>query len=428
MSDFQLNKNINPFLRFENYLNRIYSPKFTNDDHRGYLISLENFKKIKKKYENENNDIISLSNSEESFKIKQIDFKTSKYLLNMIYNDNKFILIDTNLWKEICEKGKEKEEPFIYTIISTDLILMLKDNEELFFKNQKNNIIDISSYSYNFKTNDNFNQLKKIFEDIKNYKNFESKIINDLKKEENSSYNYGYLVSKKWIDQWKKISKYDQITYYIDVKSSEHDIINQLILMEEKEKLVDKYNKLNPIKIISFNNKQELLSFLENDSLVIINYNFINSFKNENPFSTQYKAQNKKIHIGFRKDDFIIPSTNNILSLNKNNEKNHFTILNENNKKHLIQLINIYYFQEELKEKSKLFHPSLSSEKVVYLINKQNIKKYKEFYEYNKLKKILKNNEILKNYNYSNYKENISEIISNLDEDYIKIINQKKIH
>ena len=104
----------------------------------GYLINLEDYEELKKKIKHNLNFIV---------KIEQIPFKTASYLVNMIYNDNKYIIISTEIWKKIVPKEKENESPIKYKINGDQIFINFEDNKILKFSNfHKNNIIEKSSY------------------------------------------------------------------------------------------------------------------------------------------------------------------------------------------------------------------------------------------------------------------------------------------
>ena len=124
---------------FEKYLEEIYSKRYSStQNEEGYIINLEDYENLKKKINynriNQNNNLnnITLSHNEKIYKIKQIQFKSPEYLINMIYNDNKYIIINSDLWKIICENGQENETPIKYKINSRNIILKL-NNRNLFF-------------------------------------------------------------------------------------------------------------------------------------------------------------------------------------------------------------------------------------------------------------------------------------------------------
>ena len=143
---------------FEAYLYKIYyNNNIPNNIHRGYLVNLKDFDEIKNlidynhyKMDIHKNNYIYSNINERITKIKQIKFKNTKYLANMLFNDNKYILINNDLWKILCEKGKENEPPIMYEIHNTHITFNL-DGLELEFnydpKDINKNIIDINSFN-----------------------------------------------------------------------------------------------------------------------------------------------------------------------------------------------------------------------------------------------------------------------------------------
>ena len=153
---------------FEKYIKDIYSTNYeVGAEHRGYLINLKDYEEIK-----ENNNY-----SEKILKINQIEFKTSQYLVNMILNGNKYIFINTDFWKLICDNDKQYESPFIYKVNRNDITFSL-DNIKLSFKHNKN-IIDKNSLNYSFSFKSNYENITKIFDSVIKYYNFEKQILKD---------------------------------------------------------------------------------------------------------------------------------------------------------------------------------------------------------------------------------------------------------
>ena len=163
--------------------------------------------------------------------------------------------------------------------------------------------------------------------------------------------------------------------------------MNDLIYCQEKHKL--KYSELEEMQIIRFNKKKDLEDYLEKENLVIINNNFSEISKIINDF-TDYKVYSNKIEIIFEDGIFQISTNNNIICLDSNNKVNNkdninnndYISKNEKNINHLIQLIRIYYFQEELIKQIK---SPLSTKNNLYLLRKDKFNEYKNFFDYNKL-------------------------------------------
>ena len=163
------NIHLKPLKRNENY------------KYKGYLINLNEYEKFKESIDYNNkininhrlNDI-NLSNFEKIYTIKGIELKTSQYLINMLYNENEYIIVDENFWKIICENGKENEEPILYNIKYNKLSFTLDNNIEFIFNQDNNNENIINKkllYSKN-KYKSNINEIDLIYKDIINYFNY----------------------------------------------------------------------------------------------------------------------------------------------------------------------------------------------------------------------------------------------------------------
>ena len=90
----------------------------------------------------------------------------------MLYNDNKYIIINTELWKIICENGRENEKPIKYEISTLNIKLFFEGEKHLiisYYQKSKNIIDRFSCYNYDF---NNLGELKKICEDINKYYRF----------------------------------------------------------------------------------------------------------------------------------------------------------------------------------------------------------------------------------------------------------------
>ena len=326
---------------FEKYIKDIYSTNNSNGkEYKGYLISLKDYERIQ----------YNIKDSEKNFKINQIEFKTPQYLINMILNGNKYIFINTDLWELICDNDKNYQSPIIYKVNSYDITFSL-DKIKLSFRHNKN-IIDKNTLNISYSYESNYKKITKIVDSVIKYYNFENKIMKDLKNINAFNINtYGYLISKNWIDKWKKLSNYENIkTNYLqkNLKNNKEDILNDLIYYLEKNKI--NYNEL-PILInfMKFNKKEEIESYLKNDSLVLIDFEFLNCFNdNYSGKSISYKIFNNIIQLCFNYNEILsFKSNNNIISLNG--------IINDSHLKQLflIFLNNLYEFLEILlKEKN----------------------------------------------------------------------------
>jgi hypothetical protein len=181
-----------------------------SEKEEGYLINLELFTI----YENLKNLINgNISNNNILLNINPIEFKSSRYLLNMIYNDNKYIIVNKDIWTIICNRGKENEQHVYYRIDDTNLIIFLKKEKIYFLRDIKNKNIIKKSLLVNNNYDFNYDEINQIYKNIKEYYEFENNFLNELKKGKESSgiKKKGNLVNKKWFDEWKLYTNYDKI-------------------------------------------------------------------------------------------------------------------------------------------------------------------------------------------------------------------------
>lgn len=373
----------------------------SSKNNKGYIIDLNDFEEFKNKIIKGN-----CSNLSELIKkIKTIPFKTASYLINMISNNNKYIIINEELWKNICSIEFKDEHPIIYDIDSPYLFLNLDIRLKLFLSN-KNNVIEKSCFMQIHNPNfcDNHKEIEEIYRKITKYFEFEKLFLKDLKL--GCTKTYGYLVDKKWIDEWKEYTNYEYIKKeYLEKNIEEHIIKNKIIYQREENK--NKFSKLKPIKIIEINEKEELESLLEMKILVILDYSFIYNLV---PYSIHITSINYKLHYNkiefcfYNDKNLLIDTNSNIISLNKSNGL-----------EHIKQLIRIFYFEKELQNNLNLPYEELKNNKSipdhVYLINNKFIEKYKNEYKSDILFDFLKNNESYNNINYSDLTKNYSNII-----------------
>ncbi len=411
-------------INFENALKNIYSESNYNKDNKGYLINLKNYEEIKQnlnyQYYNKGKKKEELIKyMDEKFykikKLKQIEFKTNQYLINMILNGNKYIIINENLWNELGDKKEGDNSHIIYKIESDYITFNFENEKKLYFRHNKNNQIDKYTYNYatqNFDYKPNFNVMEKILNDIKRYYEFETEFIKNLKRKKSLSLDYysknnGYLISKIWLDNWKKYSNYEKMKKKLIKKINDHDSVNDIIYHQEKYKL--KYNELKPLEIYNYNTKGEFDDFLEKDSLVLIDSNIKDLFKtnNNSNYITKYIPIENKIYINIHKKEYLIyDSFNNIIV-----SKYYFNLM------HLKQLIKIFYFQEKIRNLINSPHKYILDIKnninSFFIINKQILDKYKKIFEYETL------------YNYLNQKETIYKN-KDIDGNFPQIINELK--
>ena len=124
--------------------------------------------------------------------------------------------------------------------------------------------------------------MNKIYNDIKSYFDYENEFKSNLTKRKSFSLGYyskiGYIISKMWIDNWKKFYNYEEIKKdFLKENIKKELILNKIIYHQEKYTKL-KNNQLKPLEIFNFHTKEEFEEFLKNDSLVLIDYNLKSLF------------------------------------------------------------------------------------------------------------------------------------------------------
>ena len=391
----------------EQLLKNIYNfdSKFKNKEYienktltfKGYLVNLNEYEEYNKnKYSGMNNI---------GKKLHQIRFKTASYLINMILNGNKYIIIEPEIWNKILPINKEIDSPVYYFKNISHIIIKFEDGISLYFSNfNKNNILDINSY-YKIENKNyisNYNEIEKIYKYIIKYNNYENKFSDNLKNSNKKLCN-GYFVDKIWFEEWKNYTNYDIIKKnFLQGNINKKSIIDNIIFHREKNK---NKPKLSSMKLIDFTKKEELINYLKNNSLVLLDKTLISSFS-QSSLNKGYKFYLYNNNIEFESNNEIflkVSSNNNIIPLNRNIQININNNSNNNNLLNLKLLTKLYYFQKELNRKIDLPYGSIPQDNkdnnYIYLLNKKILDKYKNHFEYFKLRESLIKIDI----NYNNF-------------------------
>jgi len=442
---FNYNKAI---FEFEDFIEKFNDDKNieSNKKRNGYLIELKEFEELKnnlnhkklKKKELKKDECKKYFDKDKFNKIKKIkpfEIKSYQYFINMLLNKNEYKLITDNLFEIICEKQYKYQSNVIYSIDKSNIIIYFEDKNKLIISNLYKN--KINDYTLSIKEADkkSFDKFENLLESMVIYNKFEKKFIDELKKSKPSSsignnVQCNYLINKIWLDEWIYFSDYNNIkeTYFqnnSDLKKDQNikqEIINKLI--EHQEEYKNTY-KLNKLKILEFNNKEDIELYLKYNSFVIVDSIFKIKYCNETKNFKNINILNNKIIIDINnKNKITFDSENNIIT------KNEYNYLKE-----LRQLIRIFCFQEELQ--NLFFELSKKNEikKAYYLVNSNIILEYKKYFDYDILYNYLKNNhEILieiidknNNINYSKLLDDkiIDSIINKLDIQYINKVKEK---
>ena len=347
-------------------------------------------------------------NSNKIYTINDIKFRNSNYLLNMMLNGNKFIIINTDLWELLCENNKEKATPVMYKINYNFISFKLDDQRKLYFENKKNNQFSLETFYKNHYSlyNDiksNFNgTIINIYNDIIDFYNFQNKFILNLNNTYKSDIMSGYLVEIDWFKNWEKYNDYSNIkSKYLNHQINKKEIINHIIDIQQINKM--KNFNLDVPKINLFCNKEQLESFLKKNELIIVNTSLIKSLNNYKNKIVYYYLYNKKIEFYFQSQEpYILKTESNIIAIKKKNIEH----------PNLLQLARIFYFRKYLKEEISKEHEVKNTNNSIVFIKKNIIDNY------------------IKNYNYellSKFLDTINIDYTNLEQKYEPLLNTLKL-
>ena len=395
------------FTKFYNYLKQIYynlEQKFIK--HKGYLIDLKEFEQCKndllyqdfksniKEYDDKINvNICALSTIGQSLELKkfeQVKIKSYQELKDNLLNNNEYILINKELWYNICKFRKENESYIEYYINNSELYFILKDGRSIHFRhsnnilnknsfifNDDNNITDIpknrnidmnvsidnennmegtnnneqNSIIQNDWSNDDRNnkeKLSNLIDIMIEFYLFEKKISEDTKSLANEITNSGYFIDKKIIDKWKNFTNYEKIKENFFLKYLQNNNIS-VLTKEQKDEILNyminnnnKFEINNNIKIKTLDHLsiEEFQNFTKTNSFVLINQNLFEIMNNKNEIKENpivYKILKNKIKFTLKDIQFEFYINNNII----------FSDLES----YFLFLIKLFFFQEGFKNK-----------------------------------------------------------------------------
>jgi len=168
------------------------------------------------------------------------------------------------------------------------------------------------------------------------------------------------------------------------------------------------------MKKLKFNKKEVFENNIKFCCFSLIDINCFNNDYSQNYM--KYCTFNNKIHFFLDNNQIIsFKSNNNIISLNE--------IINDSI--HLKQLIKIFYFRKYINEIIKS-NRIINCKNDIYLINRNILNTYKDFFNYKELNDFLKGNPITQSIDYKDLESDYFKIISELDDNYINQIAQKK--
>ena len=338
---------------------------------------------------------------------KQELFYSSKDLIQNLFKNNEYAIINFSLWK-IINNGKyiENEGRIKYEIRENKIILSFGTGINVYFKYNSNiisykNLVSSSKEKNNeikspmkLIINQNFNNkitkekmIDKLYLSMIEFNNFEKLIMNKLKLDKNDTNEImeGYFLEKNWFLKWKEFTDYDNSKILL----SENNIEKKINQIKSKVKSISQ-SELYPISIIKYFNNYNLENILKNETIILVNERFLSIFENNLEYQGKYKIK------------FIIDKHQIIFLFEKGNNKSIYSLNNilpiEKNKSYQIanNLIELYIFQEQLKIRIK--KEKNNENDYLILVDTKYLTYIKNKYSYNKIIDSIKDKGIIKYY------------------------------
>ena len=306
------------FDSFDKFVEEINSENPSDETRRGYLINWTDFNKLKKyvkKYINKNDITCSPPNEKTNLKLNPENYED---LEQKIEKGENFIIINGALLQIICA---QKEEDFYshqieYSITSKNIKIILKNGEELKYKNNKNNIIGKESNNLT-NNNDIKTNTEKIYKDIINYFKFTTEFSDKINNKNSETEEFkGFLVNKKWVNKWKKYSYYNKISDKF-LNDGDKDKIIEKIKEKQKNSSLN-YNEVNDIENFIIEDINQLNENL-NISFEILNEKFLRSFNKINIDPFNFFITYKHVEIKYQDEScFSFKTSNNVITIDNN--------------------------------------------------------------------------------------------------------------
>ena len=370
------------FIKFENYINVINKAQNrTNEIYEGYFVDYNEYQQFENII---NNSQINKEQNNYDIESKKLRTVNINEVNNKILNDNKFIIINNELHKIICEQNTQDyiNNKIMYKIIPNFIEIYSINGNKFQFYNNKTNIIDKSAIVKKIFTSKNVikhiktTNVDKIYLQIINFYENEKLIKSYFTDKQNIIIYKGFIIDKDWVDNWIKFSHYEIINkefFQKDIFNAK-EIKNYLKNEQINNNIINDLNKINKVNNYIIEDINQFEGKLEaNKSFVILNDKFLKLYSdniNINPINFNLSYQSikikKPIGIGFlsfvtndnilnnskiniesnsqlfmHKSVMLNSSNNNLIKSNKNNQ------ISNDIKENLISINELKYYKEE---------------------------------------------------------------------------------
>ena len=444
----QLYKYFIEILKFENETEKLYKNYDWGETNKAFIIKLTDYETFKdiifydilKKFNKDEmmcktkiEEFINSSKIKEIVKIEKVIIRTSDELKNLLNEKNEYKLISLELGNIIC-KDTDSKRFYIYLVDYPEMILYI-DIDDIITLGCNNNVINNDSYITH-----NSDKLINLAKSIIEYNELPEKLKNIFKDNKDKT-NIGYLINKKWIEQWKEFVNYDKINFNIENKDEKiSEIIKQILFNFHNEKKVKKPEDIQN-NILKFVSRKKMKEYLNYNSLGIINntfYHLITKYELKKEYEIPFSYANGKITIYINNKPLTLNCKNNIInskynekfekiddisldktkpsSLENNEIHNNNSIIEEKESLSSFVIIGISNDNSSIKEKQSLDFENIEIDYRTYNNNQAND-------NYKKNNKDIFNNDFINNVEPNNYIEStndINNIIKKEEEEKIK--------
>ena len=210
------------FNNFNEYIHKINEPSSQNEIHEGYLVNLNEYhafinllNKINANQNNTNNTLSenNIHENNNNLEYKKLSTINLTEVNNKVLEGQSFIIINIKLFKIIYKQNEQEamNNKVYYKITPTNIILYTQKDFQ--FKNNKNNIIDISAI-LELPKNNNINYNKdpkdKIYDQSNQNNHYESE-IKELRRLLNEEKKKNQALIKENINLNQKINDFNNI-------------------------------------------------------------------------------------------------------------------------------------------------------------------------------------------------------------------------
>ncbi len=262
-----------------------------------------------------------------------------------------------------------------------------------------------------------------IYNTIQSYSKYQDYIEQKLQgKYVKNKIMFGYLISKDYISYWKKFSDFEDLkgtvlcSNYVDIRS---------VLYKYRKS--NKYQQYQPDAVqIIYKTPEDFTRAIkkEHKTFVLIDLNFWNLVCTEKGLrekgGMRYSLDKNMIKFYFGEFDFCEIITNdNIIDQSKEIRSTGFDVVRQSDKeeKELEKLLLLYAYEQEMKGKINNLTYRETEFNNYYLISKEWITRYKKYYHYNEISKMIQKKDELKNLlnkGFESAKQNIRDVLKHI--------------